>query len=67
MQQVFEQAPVVNNCPNQLLVARMDQMDTRFALVAWGRALLLNEIDLDTALTFAQQWTDAFAPENELC
>jgi hypothetical protein len=67
MQQMFEQAPVVNNCPKQFIVVRFDSMDTRFAYLAWGRALLTNEIDLDTGLTFAQQWTDAFAPENPTC
>ncbi len=67
MQQILTEAPVVNNCPKQIAVVRFDEMDTRFALLAWGRALLTNELDLDTALTFAQQWTDAFAPENTTC
>lgn len=67
---VFEQAPTSINpaCPAKVIVARFDEMDTRFALVAWGRAYLTNEFDLDTALTFAQQWTDHEAvPERGLC
>ena len=51
-----------------IVVARFDSMDTRFALLAWGRAYLTNEFDLDTALLFAQQWQDHPAvPEPGLC
>ena len=58
--QWFDQAPAptVANCAKKVLVARFDDMDTRFAIVAWGRALLIDEFDLDTALTFAQQWME---------
>ena len=60
MQAFFDQAPDSGNasCPTKVVVARFDQMETPFALLAWGRALLLDEFDIDTALTFAEQWTD---------
>ena len=70
LQALFDQAPTSVNpaCPRKIVVARLDQMETRFALLAWGRALLLDEFDLDTALTFAQQWMDHEAvPERGLC
>jgi hypothetical protein len=70
LQAFFDQAPTSVNpaCPTKIIVARLDQMSTRFALLAWGRALLTDEFDLDTALTFAQQWTDHEAvPERGLC
>jgi hypothetical protein len=70
LQAFFDQAPFSGNeaCPKKVLVARLDDMTTRFALVAWNRALLLDEFDLDTALTFAKQWTsDEAAPERNAC
>jgi hypothetical protein len=70
MQAFFDQAPVSTNpaCPTKVVVARFDQMTTRFALLSWGRALLTDEFDLDTALEFAQQWTDFdAAPEHGVC
>ena len=70
MQAFFDQAPTSINpsCKTKVVVARFDSMDTRFALLAWGRALLVDEFDLDTALLFAQQWTDYPAvPERGLC
>lgn len=70
MQAFFDQAPdsVNPSCPSKIIVARFDSMDTRFALLAWGRALLVDEFDLDTALLFTQQWLDHEAvPERGLC
>jgi uncharacterized protein DUF3105 len=68
LQQFFDQSPAQATCPKQVIVARFDNMDTRFALLAWGRALLINDFDLDTALTFAQQWMDHEAvPEAPTC
>ena len=60
MQAFYDQAPDSGTaaCPTKVVVARFDQMEKPFALLAWGRALLLDEFDLDTALTFAQQWTN---------
>jgi hypothetical protein len=71
LRQFTEQAPpsaVAPQCGSQVIAARFDKMETRFALVAWGRALLLDEFDLDTALTFAEQWIDHEAvPERGAC
>ena len=51
-----------------VLVVRFDGLSTRFALLAWGRALLINDFSLDTALTFAQQWMDHESlPEKGVC
>ena len=65
MQQWFDAAPVVNNCPKQAIVARFDEMATRFAVLSWDRALLVDTFDLAQASAFAQQWTDVSAPEAE--
>jgi hypothetical protein len=68
MQQWFDNTPSAQeNCGKEVLVARFDDMDTRFAEVAWGRAYLTNEFNLDNATTFAQQWMDQFAPEKGTC
>lgn len=75
MRQFFDQAANTagaQRCqvPNKVLVARFDSIGTpnRFALVAWDRALLLERFDLETALTFAQQWTDGpVTPEPGSC
>lgn len=61
-------SPIAQTCPRKVIVARFDSMSTRFAVLAWGRALLTDEFDLDTALTFAQQWMDHEAvPERGSC
>lgn len=70
LQAFFDQATFSQNpaCPQKVIVARFDEMSTRFALLVWGRALLIDDFDLDTALTFAQQWTDHDAvPERGSC
>lgn len=67
MQQWFDTAPVVNNCPKQAIVARFDEMATRFAVLAWDRALLVDTFDLAQASAFAEQWTDKNAPEANIC
>ena len=71
LQAFYDQAPVpaaTEGCDKEVLVARFDGMDTHFAYLAWGRALLTNDFDLDTALTFARQWMDHDAvPEKNLC
>jgi hypothetical protein len=70
MQAFYDQATFSQNqnCPRKVVVARFDQMETPFALLAWGRALLTDEFSLDTALLFAQQWTDHEAvPERGIC
>jgi hypothetical protein len=70
MQSYFDQAPDsgVAACPNKVVVIRFDQMTTDFAMLAWGRALLTNDFDIDTALTFTEQWMDHDAvPEKGSC
>lgn len=73
MQALFDQAPTPNassnqNCAKEMIVARFDSMTTRFAEVAWGRALMTDDFNLDRALTFANQWTDAGSePEKTTC
>ncbi len=69
LQAFFDQAPSAQpECDKEVLVTRFDSMDTPFAMVAWGRALLMDHFDLDTALTFAQQWMDAEStPERPTC
>jgi hypothetical protein len=70
LQAFYDQVPPSSNasCPTKVIVARFDAMTTKFALLAWGRAYLFDQFDLDTALTFDQQWTDHDAvPEPGLC
>jgi hypothetical protein len=73
LQAWYDQAPTPDpsinpGCTKEVLVARFDSMNTRFAVLGWGRELLTNDFDLDTALTFAQQWMDAGSePEKTLC
>jgi len=70
LQRFFDEAPDsgVATCPTKVVVARFDSISTRFALLAWDRALLVDEFDVDTALTFAQHWSQhPAAPENGSC
>ena len=67
LQAFINQAPLKNNCGPQALAARFDGMSAPFAMVAWGRVLLMDEFDLDTALTFAEQWMDHGAVPEEVC
>jgi len=70
LQRFFDQAPDsgIASCPKKVVVARFDSISTRFALLAWDRALLVDEFDVDTALTFAQQWMQhGAAPEPNAC
>jgi hypothetical protein len=50
--------------PNKLIVARFDEMSTRFAALGWNRAMLSDAFDPETFLTFYQQWVDN-APTEE--
>jgi hypothetical protein len=50
--------PPFSTCPNKTMVARFDSMETRFALLAWDRVLLVDEFDFDQAITFAEQWME---------
>ncbi len=70
LQAFYDQVPnsVNPSCAKRVVVARFDTMTTKFALLAWGRALLTDNFDLDTALLFDQQWQDQpAAPERGLC
>ncbi|MBA2570496.1 MAG: DUF3105 domain-containing protein [Chloroflexi bacterium] len=74
MRAFFESAPFStypNSCPsvpNKVIVMRMDQMSSRFAMLAWYRALLMDEFDAEAALPFYQQWVDSpQAPEPGVC
>jgi Protein of unknown function (DUF3105) len=61
-------APTKSQCATKALVVRFDSMDSRFAILAWNRALLADQFDLPTALTFAQQWMEHDAvPEPSVC
>jgi hypothetical protein len=56
------------SCPNKVLVVRFDSMDTKFAELGWGRALLTDDFDLDRAKLFDQQWREHDAvPEASTC
>ena len=53
---------------NKVIVLRFDQVSTRFAMVAWDRELLMDQLDVQQGVTFAEQWTDApSAPERGGC
>ena len=70
LQAFHNQAPDsgIAACPNKTVVVRFDAMTTKFAELAWGRAYLNNQFDLNTAETFVQQWMNgSAAPENTLC
>jgi hypothetical protein len=71
MRQWFDNAPpnqVATSCPNKVLVVRFDSMNSRFAQLAWGRALLTDDFDLDRATVFDQQWREHDAvPEATAC
>jgi hypothetical protein len=66
----FNDAPSSANCGRQALAARFDSMSTRFAVLAWNRALFLDEFDntgLGLADNFTETWTDVNAPEPDAC
>lgn len=66
----YEQAPAppASTCPKKVIAVRFDSMTTKYAMVAWGRALLFDDFELDTANTFAQQWMEHEAtPERTTC
>jgi uncharacterized protein DUF3105 len=70
IQSWFDNAPPPTNstCAKKVLAVRFDTMSTRFALLAWDRALLLDVWQPETANTFAQQWMDApTTPELGAC
>ncbi|MEO6578515.1 MAG: DUF3105 domain-containing protein [Candidatus Limnocylindria bacterium] len=61
-------APSCTSVPNKVVVVRFDDMDSRFALLAWDRALLTNTFDVGEALEYYNQNLDsAQAPERGGC
>jgi hypothetical protein len=60
-------AAVACGYPSKVLAARFDDMATPFALLAWNRALLLEEFDAGTAIDFAERWIEATALEPNSC
>ena len=52
---------------SKILVARFDELSTPYALLAWDRALLLNEFDETVARDFAGRAIEATAPEPNAC
>jgi hypothetical protein len=70
---IFDETPstqgaVVCSVPNKVVVARFDEMSTRFALVAWDREMLTDTLDVQAAETFAEQFIDGPAtPESGAC
>jgi hypothetical protein len=73
LKRVFDETPTTQGAtacgvPNKLVVARFDDLSTRFALVAWDRELLTDTLDVEQAKTFAEQWIDGPAtPEAGAC
>jgi hypothetical protein len=54
--------------PNKVMVVRFDQMNTRYAALAWDRVMLMDEWDSQAARTFAEQWqNNPQAPEQNNC
>ena len=70
---VFDDTPSTDGAiacgvPNKVLVARFDDMATRFAYVSWDRELLTDNADAAQGIAFAKQWIDPpAAPERGLC
>jgi hypothetical protein len=71
LERFFDEVPSparAPHCDSKVIVAPFDTMPTRFALVAWDRALLTDEFDLAEALAFAERWLDhEGVPERGLC
>jgi hypothetical protein len=56
------------NIPNKVLAVRFDRMQTRFAVAAWDRILLMDQFDVQKAIDFANQWIDSpQSPEQGIC
>jgi hypothetical protein len=54
--------PGADNCvppvPNKAMVVRFDEMTTKYAALAWDRALLMDTFDAEAATEFAMQRID---------
>ncbi len=75
MKAFYDSAPqstyTPNSCltvPNKVIAVPFNDMTTRFALLAWDRALLTDTFDPQQALTFYTQWVDSpQAAEHGIC
>jgi hypothetical protein len=72
MRRVFDSVPTPPGgeaCgDNKIIVVRFDQMSSRFAMLAWDRAMLMDTFDFDQAVAFAEQFMDPpQAPEAGRC
>jgi hypothetical protein len=52
---------------SKVLAARFDDLSTPFAMLAWDRVLLLDELDAAVALDFAGRWIETTAREPNAC
>ncbi len=73
LRKVYDDTPTTDGAlvcgvPNKVLVARFDDMSSRFAYLAWDRALLADQAVAEQGIAFAEQWIDPpSAPERGLC
>jgi len=71
MQQWFTDTPIDPTCgTRKALVARFDSMSTRFGLLAWNRAFLIDDLDsnnMTLATNFRQAFTNTNAREPGNC
>jgi len=64
------QTPGAQQCqvPNKVMVVRFDKIATRYAVLSWDRALLMDQWDAAAATEFAKQRIEqAPAPEPNSC
>jgi hypothetical protein len=73
LKKIFDETPTTPGAiqcsvPNKLIVARFDDMSSRFGFVAWDREYLTDTLDVTLAETFAEQFIDGPAtPEAGGC
>jgi hypothetical protein len=71
MQQWFNAAPIDPTCgTRKVLVARFDSMKTRFGVLAWNRAFLVDDLgsaNFTLATNFRDAFTSTTAPEPNNC
>jgi hypothetical protein len=53
--------------PNKVIAVRFDDMSTPFAVLAWDRALLMDQWDSEQAMKFAAQWQDSPQAPEQIC
>jgi hypothetical protein len=73
LKRIYDEVPTTAGAtacgvPNKLVVARFDNISTRFAMVAWDRELVTDTLDIAQAKAFAEQWMDGpAAPQIGAC